>query len=225
MRCQHINNDFLPFLKKYDQNTEYHVWDFFYKNGEIVGSPHTKRLPSLRGKKDKTPTYTSQEILQIKNAHSRFHLPTVARRHHLSYLPHPKHKAKDGEYLASLIAPVFEEELIRNWIKENSKEDQIELYSTRRKVKPYNETGKPFAPYKDLNYHGHWFTLQDFFEDYKELDVNFLNLFIPQQKCYSAYGLPFYALPNLDGQLYVRVYKYGIDKRHLLTRLEKRIKK
>ena len=216
------NENFFPFLKKYNPSTEYHIWDFFYKNGEIVGSPHTKRLPSSKGK---TPTYTREQILQIKNAPSRFYVPYFVWRHHTVYLPHPNHKAKDGAYLASVITPVFDEERVRSWMTEHAQEDQVELYSTPHKVKPYNESGARFAPYKNLNRHTHWFTLQDFFEDYKELGVNFVNLFIPQQKCYTSHGIPFYAVPNTKGHLYVRVHKYERGKGHLLARLEKYIKK
>ena len=222
MRLSHINKKAFPFLKKYNSTTEYHVWDFFYKNGEIVGSPHTKRLPAVKGK---TPIYTREQIREIKNIPYRCWIPSFVRRHHALYLPHPNHKAKDGKYLASLITPVFEEERVRSWIEENPKGDQVELYITRTKVKPYNESREEFAPYKDFYRHSYWLTLQDFLEDYKELDVNFLNLFIPQQKCYSSYGIPHYALPHSKGQAYVRIHRYGVDKGHLLTRLEKYIKK
>ena len=222
MGRSHINKNLFPFLKKWNAGTEYHVWDFFYKNGDIVGSPHTKRLPSAKGK---MPTYTSEQIREIKNAPYSLYIPSCVRRHHAVYLPHPNHKAKDGKYLASLIAPVFDEERVRNWMEENAQEDQVELYITRTKVKPYNETGKTFAPYKNLYRHTYWLTLKDFFEDYKKLDVNFVNLFIPQQKCHTSHGIPFYAVPNTNGQLYVRIHKYGVDTGHLLARLEKCIKK
>ena len=225
MSQPHINEKYLPFLKEKAKEKQYHIWDFFYKDGEIVGSPHTERLTCVVRKKGEVPTYTHQEILKIKDYSPTTRISQFEPLCRLSPTPHKSHKRQKGQYLSSMIASESNEERIQKWISQKPTADQIEIYTTRKKVVPYNQSHEPFNWGGELYMRKRWLTLDDFFEDYENLNINFLNLFTPQNKCKSAYNKLFYALPHGKGQIYVRVFKYGIDKRHLLSRLEECIKK
>lgn len=221
----HIDEKYLPFLNEKTRGKKYHIWDFFYKDGEIVGSPHTERLTGAVRKKGEVPTYTAQEILKIEDYCPDRHVPAFERFRQLRSAPHKSHKRQKGQYLSSMVGAEAEAERIQKWISQNPKADQIEIYTTRKKVMPYNRLDVSFRADTCLRLRKRWLTLDDFFQDYENLNINFLNLFTPQNKCKSTYNKLFYALPHGKGQIYVRVYKYGIDKGHLLSRLEECIKK